>query len=327
MSDTLTDEQLSKLENVLFIHFHNKQIVEEKNEIVPVDNSDAQKIKLFIGSKKVSGRQDSTLKQYTKEIWSCRNALNKPFEEITTMDLRWYLGMLKEVRGCSAVTLQTRRRYLNSFWTFLSNEGIVHGNPVARIEAIKIESKIKKAFSAKDMEALRESCDCLRDRAMIEFMVSTGLRVSELCSLNVGQLDLSKMEFSVIGKGRKERTLYITEKALFHLYQYLHWRCDHEGKTWDELMSQPLFVTNKAPYTRLTPAGVQNIMKRLGKKAGVVNCHPHRMRRTFCTNLLQYMKIEEVMVLMGHSKIDTTLIYADIKQTNVKESFVRAMAA
>ncbi len=120
MSDSLDEEQLDKLQNVLYIQFHDKKIVEDKCELQTTGtDSDTAKVRLFVASKKVSGRQNNTLAQYVREISNCRNALNKSFEDITTMDLRWYFGMLREHNNISMVTLQGRMRYLNSFWTFL----------------------------------------------------------------------------------------------------------------------------------------------------------------------------------------------------------------
>lgn len=323
MSNSLDEEQLDKLQNVLYIQFHGKKIVEEKNELQSTGtDSDTAKVRLFVASKKVSGRQDNTLAQYVREISNCRNALGKNIEDITTMDLRWYFGMLREVNKISMVTLQGRMRYLNSFWTFLQRERLVNDNPVARIESLRIESTIKKAFSAQEMEALRMACSRERDRALVEFLYATGVRVSELCSLSVGDIDLYKQEFQVMGKGRKERTIYINDVACFHLFRYLKWRAQKEGLTLEELASRPLFATVKRPYDRMTKAGVQYLLKQLGKRAGVGNVHPHRFRRTFATDLLNRgMRIEEVMVLMGHTKIETTLIYCNIKQDNVRESY------
>lgn len=323
MSTSLDEEQLDKLQNVLYIQFHDKKIVEEKNELQATGtDSDTHKVRLFVASKKVSGRQDNTLAQYVREISNCRNALNKNIEDITTMDLRWYFGMLREHNKISMVTLQGRMRYLNSFWTFLQKENLVPDNPVARIESLRIESTIKKAFSAQELEALRLACERKRDRALVEFLYSTGLRVSEVCSLNVGDIDLYKQEFRVMGKGRKERTAYINDVACFHLFRYLKWRAQKQGLTLEELEMQPLFAAVKQPYGRMTVAGIQYLVKQLGKKAGVGNVHPHRFRRTFATDLLNRgMRIEEVMVLMGHTKMETTLIYCNIKQDNVRESY------
>lgn len=323
MSDSLDEEQLDKLQNVLYIQFHGKKIVEECNELQATGtDSDTAKLRLFVASKKVSGRQDNTLAQYVREISSCRNALNKNFEDITTMDLRWYFGMLRQVNGISMVTLQGRMRYLNSFWTFLEKENMVTDNPVARIEALRIESTIKKAYSAKELEALKLACNRSRDRALVEFLYATGVRVSELCSLKVKDVDLYKQEFQVMGKGRKERQLYVSDVACFHLFRYFKERMEREGLTIDQLAERPLFASVKKPYTGMTVAGVQYLLKQLGKRANVGNVHPHRFRRTFATDLLNRgMRIEEVMVLMGHTKIETTLIYCNIKTENVRESY------
>lgn len=323
MSDSLDGEQLDKLQNVLYVQFHGKKITEDKCELQATGtDSDTAKVRLFVASKKVSGRQSNTLAQYVREIGSCRNALNKSFEDITTMDLRWYFGMLREHNGISMVTLQGRMRYLNSFWTFLQKENMVSENPIARIESLRIESTIKQAFTAKEMEALRLSCNRSRDRALIEFLHATGVRVSELCSLKVGDVDLYKQEFKVMGKGRKERRLYVSDVACFHLFRYFRDRMAKEGLTVEELADKPLFTAVKKPYDGITVAGVQYLVKALGKKAGVGNVHPHRFRRTFATDLLNRgMRIEEVMVLMGHTKIETTLIYCNIKQDNVRESY------
>lgn len=146
MSGSLDEEQLDKLQNILYINFHNIKVVEEKNELQATGtDGDTMKMRLFVASKKVSGRQDNTLAQYIREITNCRNALRKNIEDITTMDLRWYFGMLRERNKISMVTLQGRMRYLNSFWTFLQKENLVKDNPVARIESLRIESTIKKS--------------------------------------------------------------------------------------------------------------------------------------------------------------------------------------
>lgn len=229
MSHSLEKEQLEQLQNVLYINFHGKKIVEDKCEIIPLGaDSDVRKMQLFRASKLVSGRQESTLKQYLREIMTCRNTINKSFEDITTMDLRWYFGVLRERDKISMRTLQGRRRYLNSFWTFLEQEGLVKSNPVERIEAFKLENKLKKAFSGKEMTDLRAACKDVRETAIVEFLYATGLRVSELCSLNVKDIDMQKQEFRVIGKGRKERIVYIHDNALRWLEKYYLWRMEKE---------------------------------------------------------------------------------------------------
>ena len=231
------------------------------------------------------------------------------------MDLRYYYGVMREQRGIKMSTMQTRLHYLSSFWDFLITEELVHSNPVKKVGLLKLEKTIKKPFSAAELEALRVNCTELRDRALVEFLYSTGVRVSELVSLNVGDIEMGKQELIVYGKGSKERKTYLTDSAKFYLRRYLRTR-EREG-----LESKPLFVTLDKPHDRLTVAGVQHTLRQLGKRAKVENTHPHRFRRTIATDLLNRgMPIEQVKEFLGHEKLDTTMIYCSIRQEGVQAS-------
>ena len=212
-------------------------------------------------------------------------------------------------------TMQTRLHYLSSFCDFLTTEELVHSNPVKKVGLLKLEKVIKKPYSAEELEALRTSCGTLRDRALVEFLYSTGVRVSELVSLNVKDIEMGKQELIVYGKGSKERKTYLTDGAKFYLKRYLRTR-EQEG-----LEDKPLFVTLDRPHDRLTVAGVQNMLRELGKRAGVENTHPHRFRRTIATDLLNRgMPIEQVKTFLGHEKLDTTMIYCSVRQESVQAS-------
>ncbi len=312
----LDDRQLDHLKNVLYVNFHNKELCDQSTELVPRGESgDAAKIRMFIASKKAVNRQDNTLKQYSREILNMLDFLGKRIEDITGMDLRYYYGVMREQRGIKMSTMQTRLHYLSSFWDFLITEELVHSNPVKKVGLLKIEKTIKKPFSAEELEALRVHCGNLRDRALVEFLYSTGVRVSELVALNVGDIEMGRQELIVYGKGSKERKTYLTDSAKFYLRRYLQVR-NQEG-----LEGQPLFVTLDNPHDRLTVAGVQYMLRKLGGRAGVKNTHPHRFRRTIATDLLaRGMKIEEVKEFLGHEKLDTTMIYCTVKEENVQAS-------
>lgn len=328
MSDCLSENQMVKLKNTLFIVFHGKSISEEKHEIVPAEEDvDVKLMKIFRASKLVSGRSDGTLKQYISELRCCRATIGKPFRDITTMDLRWYFGMLQEKRGNKMITIQNKIHYINSFYSFLLNEGIISKNPVSRIEAPKIGREIKKPFSPEEMEAIRKSCTHIRDRALVEFLYSTGLRVSELVSLNIGDVDMVNREFVVNGKGNKERTAYFSPAACFYLKDYLNWREEKEKISEKERENVPLFSHIKKSYERISKTGIETMCRRIGKRCGIENVHPHRFRRTFATNMAaRDMKLQELAKLMGHSKIETTMIYCDIAQNSVKNSYQKFCA-
>lgn len=316
MAPHLDQDQLEHLSNVLYVNFHGKEIREECTELTATgtDGDDA-KIRMFVASKRAVNRQVNTLKQYTDEIYRMKDFIGKRLEDITGMDLRYYYGIMRERRGIKMSTMQTRLHYLSSFWDFLITEEMVHSNPVKKVGVLKLEKTIKKPFSPEEMEKLRSTCDNLRDRALMEFLYSTGVRVSELVALNVGDIEMGKQELIVYGKGSKERKTYLTDSAKFYLKRYLKTRI-REG-----LANQPLFVTLDAPHNRLTVAGVQYMLRQLGHRAGVANVHPHRFRRTIATDLLNRgMPIEQVKEFLGHEKLDTTMIYCTVKEENVHAS-------
>ena len=328
MMPDLSPAQMEKLENVLCITLHGKKITEEHNELTSTgEDGDVAKINMFLGSKKTTGRADGTLQQYSREIYSMLDFLGKRLEDITAMDLRYYYAVMRERRGIQMSTMQTRIHYLSSFWDFLTLERLVPDNPVRRIGGLKVETTVKKPFAQEELEALRLHCDRSRDRALVEFLLATGLRVSELCKLDVGDIDFYRMEFYVRGKGGKERLCLLDDIAKFHLKRYLRDRMRRERMSEDDLRRQPLFVATKAPHTRMTIAGVQYLLKELGRKAAVENVHPHRFRRTFACDMIgRGMPVEQLMVLMGHSKIETTMIYVTVKTSSVREAYRRLRA-
>lgn len=318
----LGEKQLEQLQNVLYINFHGVEVKKEQYELADTGiDGDEAKIRMFVASKKAVNRQTKTLKQYTREIYNMLDFVGKRLEDITGMDLRYYYGVMRERRGIQMSTMQTRLHYLSSFWDFLITEELVQSNPVKKVGLLKLEKVIKKPFSSEEMEALRINCEGLRNRALVEFMYSTGVRVSELVSLNVQDIEMGKQRLVVYGKGSKERRSYLTDSAKFYLNRYLKQRCEDEETTMEELRKKPLFVTLDHPHNRLTVAGIQYMLRCLGKRAGVENVHPHRFRRTIATDLLNRgVPIEQVKEFLGHEKLDTTMIYCTIKEESVQAS-------
>ncbi len=218
-------------------------------------------------------------------------------------------------------TMQTRLHCLSSFWDFLITEELAHSNPVKKVGVLKLEKVIKKPFSAEELEGIRGACENIRDRALVEFLYSTGVRVSELEALNVGDIEMGKQELIVYGKGSKERKTYLTDTAKFYLKRYIQERCREEKVLLEELQIKPLFVSLDKRKKRLTAAGIQYLLRTVGKKAGIKNVHPHRFRRTIATDLLSKgMPIEQVKEFLGHEKLDTTMIYCTVKEEQVQAS-------
>ena len=324
MATVLTELQLQELKNVLFMNFHNKKVIEECTSIIPSEqDANTMKIKMFAATKKVSGVATSSIDKYVNDIAQFARVVNKSFDDVTSMDIRWYLAYCQEVRKNKLSTVDGIRSALSSFYSFLETEELIAKNPMRKIEPVKVPEEIKKAFTATEMEAIREACKNSRDRALIEFIYSTGLRVSEVCALDVDDINWNKQELYVVGKGGKERVVYISDSAIFYLRKYLFERCKKKNIDINTIAKLPLFVTQRGEK-RLTKSGVQYIMRELGDRASIEDVHPHRFRRTFATDMLNRgMKAEQVMVLMGHSKLDTTMIYYDITKQTIADSFRR----
>lgn len=183
-------------------------------------------------------------------------------------------------------------------------------SPVRRIHRVKTSTVIKETYTDEALETMRDNCTELRDLAMIDLLASTGMRVGEMVLLNQDDIDFNERECIVFGKGDKERLVYFDARTKIHLQNYLASRTDTE---------QALFVSLKAPYKRLQIGGVESRLREMGKRLDIPKVHPHKFRRTLATVAIDKgMPIEQLQQLLGHQRIDTTLKYAMVKQSNVK---------
>ena len=210
------------------------------------------------------------------------------------------------------VTLDNVRRILSSFFSWLEDEDYIIKSPVRRIHKVKTGKTVKETYSDESLEIMRDYCDNPRDLAMIDLLSSTGIRVGELVRLNKSDIDFENRECIVFGKGNKERKVYFDARTKIHLQKYLSERTD---------ANEALFVSLLKPYDRLEISGVEIRLRKMGKELNIHKVHPHKFRRTLATMAIDKgMPIEQVQHLLGHQSIDTTLQYAMVNQTNVKNS-------
>ena len=244
------------------------------------------------------------------EIQNKVHAINKNVCNIDTNDLRFYLSNYQNTRNSSKITLDNIRRIMSSFFSWLEDEDYIVKSPVRRIHKVKATKIVKETLSDEQLEKLRDQCTHPRDLAIIDILISTGIRVGELVHLNRSDINFAERECIVLGKGDKERPVYFDAKTKIHLQNYLATRTD----------SNPaLFVTLNAPWNRLSIAGVEHVLAKLGSQSKVKHVHPHKFRRTMATMAIEKgMPIEQVQKLLGHAQIDTTLHYAIVNQSNVK---------
>lgn len=265
---------------------------------------------LFIAAKRIEGCSEKSLKYYQATIQAVLDGIGKPIKEIVTEDIRQYLTNYQQERHSSRVTIDNIRRILSSFFSWLEDEDYILKSPVRRIHKVKTASNIKETYSDEALELMRDSCSEMRDLAMIDLLASTGMRVGELVLLNRDDVDFTERECVVFGKGDKERMVYFDARTKLHLQSYLESRSDD---------NPALIVSLKSPFTRLSIGGVETRLRELGRYLGVPKVHPHKFRRTLATMAIDKgMPIEQLQQLLGHKRIDTTLQYAMVKQSNVK---------
>lgn len=307
MMPHLSNDQVALLRNVLERLILKTSADTEKDDVALMES--------FLSAKRLEGCSDRTLNFYKNTIDKMYTSVGKSIKAITTEDLRSYLSEYQSNNEVSKVTIDNIRRNLSSFFAWLEDENYILKSPVRRIHRVKATTSIKETYTDEDLEKLRDSCDELRDLALIDILASTGMRVGELVRLNRSDINFTERECVVFGKGDKERIVYFDARTKIHLQNYLNSRTDE---------NQALFVSLKAPYIRLEIGGVESRLKKLGDALKIDKVHPHKFRRTMATTAIDKgMPIEQVQKLLGHEKIDTTLHYAMVKQSNVKNAHRR----
>lgn len=306
----LNNSQMAQLVKVLEFVCNNVEITEKTKADRVEQISNFKLVQSFIASKRVEGCSEKSLKYYQATILKMLKGINKDIQKIVTDDLRNYLTEYQKKKNSSKITIDNIRRILSSFFSWLEDEDYILKSPVRRIHKVKSASIIKETYTDEALELMRDNCDNLRDLALIDMLASTGMRVGELVLLNIEDINFTERECVVFGKGSKERIVYFDARTKIHLQNYLNSRIDNNNA---------LFVSLKAPFRRLQIGGVEVRLRELGKKLDITRVHPHKFRRTLATMAIDKgMPIEQLQRLLGHQRIDTTLQYAMVKQSNVK---------
>ena len=304
----LDNAQLKQLRQTMEQTLYRFNVTEENFGLEEEKNTDL--ITLFITAKRIEGCSEKTLKYYKTTIDAMVSFLGKDVRRIITEDLRAYLTQYQSKNHSSKVTIDNIRRILSSFFSWLEDEDYIIKSPVRRIHKVKTTSSIKETYSDEELEKMRDNCAEPRDLAMIDLLASTGMRVGEMVLLNRDDINFSERECVVFGKGDKERVVYFDARAKLHLQDYINSRTDDDPA---------LFVSLKSPHKRIQIGGVEHRLREMGKQLNISKVHPHKFRRTLATMAIDKgMPIEQLQRLLGHQKIDTTLQYAMVKQSNVK---------
>lgn len=320
------DQQQQKLENILRMVLYRLTLAKEETALsteIRIPNEEF--LKQFLAIKMVKGLSKNSLKLYSMTVRRLFLYVDKPVPDMTSNDIRYYLAIRKTKDGLSNTTLGSELRNLRSFFGTLHTEEFVNHNPTAKIDRIKAEKRQKDPFSEMEVELLRKAAispktpleNPKRNLAIIETLYSTGCRVGELVTMK--RSDISGERTKVIGKGNKERYVYLNPRALIAINDYLSSRTD----SYDWLFPGGEFAdkSGKAVDKPLDKGTVGRMLRQIGKRAGVENCHPHRFRRTAATIALRRgMPIEQVSRMLGHEQLATTQIYAITADEDVQNS-------
>lgn len=310
MVGLLDQAQLQALKLAMTISMEGLEIRKEQTELSTDVMDNWEFSRRFLQAMAVAGKAEGTIKQYQMHIRILCEHVRKPVLEMSDEDLMLHLARQKYQRGVSNRYLNLKRIVFRSFFGWLRRKKYIQENPAELLDQIKYDETIKTPYSDEEREKIRCSCQQERDLALVDVLYSTAARVSEIVALNRSDIDFVENGCIVHGKGGKERPVYLNASAAYHLQMYLRGRTD----------SNPaLFVSYCKPYDRLGKNGIEAILRRLGRDAGVDHVHPHRYRRTALTNAANRgMPLQDVQSLAGHASPNTTMIYCTVDRSKVQ---------
>lgn len=325
MGNVLSEEDNKQLRRILSAELENYDIFHKDYRELPAAYSsrNTMLIQMFIAAKSIEGRSSSTLEAYKFTIGRFIGERDIDLLNVNTNDFRSYFFRLEQL-GNSLTSIDNNRRNLNSFYQWLATEEYIAHNPLLRIKRIKTQIKVKYPYSNIDIVKFRDACVTIREKAILDLLLSTGIRNEELCGIKLVDTDFFDKSILINGKGNKQRVVYMSDACLLHLQQYLQWREDNGIESeWLICSERKRKVNGKMMYTKLATGGLRYIIKTLAERAGVPDSYVHKFRRTFCTTMLDYMDIVTVQGIMGHESIATTKRYAPYDKIRAKHEFAK----
>ncbi|MEG0259914.1 MAG: tyrosine-type recombinase/integrase [Lysinibacillus sp.] len=284
--------------------------IESKDEDLHADDNEAY-LTIYLNAIKLENYSETTLINYQYELRRFMRFLEKSFLKVNTADIRQYLGAVGHLKSG---TIATKLTIISAFYAWLVQEEILLKNPTAKIKSPKTPKRLREGLTIEELEIVRESCETLKQRALIEVFYSTGCRLSELRALNIKDVNWQDMSIVVFGKGSKERKVFLSFKALYHLKRYLNLRNDD---------CEALIASERKPIRRLTNRGIQYQIDKIEQAACISKpMTPHVMRHTFATLAMDAgIELADLQHLLGHTDPSTTLRYAPVSEERKRQAF------
>lgn len=327
-------DDLEMLRSELYITLNDYEITNRCTELAETDQECLENVlKRFLVAKAVKGCSERTIQLYSMSVRKVFTEINKRVEDVTPDDIRLYMGLRLRRDGVSKVTVGNEIRSLSSFYAWATAEEIIQKNPMLRVHKIKKQKVRKEALTEMEIERLRMAADGEMQKMMIEVLLSTGCRVTELVNIRIDEIQ--KDEITVHGKGEKDRKVYLNAKAELAAQVYLAKRRDEnpyllpgaknmrERKGMDRKESRKNWWMDRNNLTEghITTSAVESTMRTIADRAEVEQANPHKFRRTCATLALRRgMPIEQVSRMLGHEEVSTTQIYLDLKEEDLKRS-------
>lgn len=298
----------TNVKNILEMNLENYNLISKETSLMVSDIP--EKVQFFLGLKSLEGLSKLSLQRYQEELAMFSRYVNKPVSQITVNDIRRYFAIIQSERNYAKTTINGKLSILRSFFGTLYKEEIIIKDPTVRLKNIKVDVKsLRDHFTVEELEIVRNACIDIREKVIIEFLYSTGCRVSEVLETKITDLNWNENSLTVHGKGDKYRLVYFSVKCKIYLLEYIEKRNGN---------SEYLIIGERKPYQPLTKAGLEKIVKRIAIRTNIKkSIYPHIFRHTFATLALQRgMDITIIQQLLGHTEINTTQIYA---KTNTKQ--------
>lgn len=267
---------------------------------------------------------DLTVESYRTEIKDFLSFFEEKrikINDITNDDIKEYLAYLKK-KETSERTLAHNVSVLRTFYKFLLTLKLIEKNPTEFLELPKLRKKLPTVLSKEEVEKLLDmdltDCYSYRNKAMLELLYSTGLRVSELVNLELNNIDLDNCVIKTIGKGNKERIIPISDYALYYVKKYL---LEYRGSMLKHGVNNYVFINNHGNV--MTRQGFFKIIKKIAIEKDIKTpLSPHTLRHSFATHLLDYgADLRSIQEMLGHSNLSTTQIYTHVSSEHLKDNY------